>query len=40
MALACDSDHELTAQLVVTTSLLCSLTLFLWIFLFKQIGFL
>lgn len=40
MALACDSDHELTAQLVVTTSLLCSLTLFLWIFLFKQLGFL
>jgi len=40
MALACGSDHELTGQVVVTTSLLCSLTLFLWIFLFKQLGFL
>jgi hypothetical protein len=40
MALACDSDHELTAQLVVTTSLFCSLTMFLWIFLLKQLGLL
>ncbi|MGI5963798.1 MAG: AEC family transporter [Lawsonibacter sp.] len=40
MALACDSDHELTAQLVVITSLLCSFTLFLWIFSFKQLGLL
>ncbi|WP_158099012.1 AEC family transporter [Flavonifractor sp. An100] len=40
MALACGSDHELTAQLVVSTSLFCSLTLFLWIFLLKQIGLL
>jgi hypothetical protein len=40
MALACDSDHELTAQLVVTTSLFCSLTIFLWIFLLKQLGLL
>lgn len=40
MALACDSDHELTAHVVVTTSLLCSLTLFLWIFLLKQLGLL
>ena len=40
MALACDSDHQLTAQLIVTTSLLCSLTLFLWIFLLKQLALL
>ena len=40
MALACDSDHELTAQLVVITSLLCTFTLFFWIFLLKQLGFL
>ncbi|MCI8870199.1 MAG: AEC family transporter [Lawsonibacter sp.] len=40
MALACDSDHELTGQLVVATSLFCSLTLFLWIFLLKQTGLL
>lgn len=40
MALACDSDHELTAHVVVTTSLLCSLTLFIWIFLLKQLGLL
>lgn len=38
MALACGSDHELTGQIVVTTSLLCSLTLFLWIFILKQLG--
>lgn len=40
MALACDSDHELTGQIVVTTSLFCSLTMFLWIFLLKQSGLL
>lgn len=40
MALACNSDHQLTAQLVVLTSLLCTITLFLWIFLLKQLGFL
>ena len=40
MALVCDSDHELTAQLVVSTSLLCTFTLFFWIFLLKQLGFL
>ena len=40
MALSCDSDHELTAQLVVITSLLCSFTLFCWIFFLKQLGFL
>ena len=40
MALACDSDHELTGQIVVTTSFFCCLTLFLWIFLFKQMGLL
>ena len=38
MALACDSDHELTGQIVVTTSFLCCLTLFVWIFLLKQVG--
>lgn len=38
MALAYDSDHELTGQLVVSTSLFCSLTLFLWIFALKQVG--
>lgn len=40
MALACDSDHELTAHLVVITSLLCTFTLFCWIFFLKQLGFL
>lgn len=40
MALACGSDHELTAQIVVTTSLLCCLSLFLWIFALKQLGLL
>lgn len=38
MGLVYDSDYELAGQLVVTTSLLCCLTLFLWIFLFKQLG--
>ena len=38
MALACDSDHELTAQSVFTTSFFCSFTLFLWIFALKQAG--
>ena len=40
MALACDSDHELTGQIVVITSLLCSLSLFLWVFLLKQLALL
>ncbi len=40
MAIACESDHELTGQSVVTTSLFCCLTLFLWIFILKQLGFL
>lgn len=38
MAMAYDSDYEFTAQIVVTTSLICSLTLFLWIFALKQMG--
>lgn len=38
MALACDSNHELTAQVVVTTSLFFCLTMFLWIFTLKQLG--
>jgi len=38
MAMVYGSDHELTGQFVVTTSLFCCLTLFLWIFLLKQIG--
>jgi len=40
MALARDSDHELTGQIVVTTSLFCCVTLFLWIFVLKQLGLL
>ena len=40
MAIARDSDHELTGQIVVTTSFLCCFTMFLWIFLLKQLGFL
>ena len=38
MALACDSDHELTAQAVVTTSLFFCLSMLLWIFALKQMG--
>ena len=38
MALVYDSDHELTAQIVVTTSIVCTFTLFLWIFCLKQLG--
>ena len=38
MAVACDSDHQLTGQIVVTSSLLCCLTVFLWIFFLKQAG--
>ena len=34
-----DSDAELAGELVVTTSMLCCITLFLWIFLLKQLGF-
>lgn len=40
MAIACDSDHELTGQAVVTTAFLACFTLFLWIFLLKQFAFL
>ncbi len=40
MALACDSDHELTAQVVVTTSLFFCLTMMFWIFVLKQLNFL
>ena len=40
MAIARDSDHELTGQIVVTTSFLCCFTMFLWIFFLKQLGFL
>ena len=38
MALACDSDHELTAQVVVSTSMFFCLTMLLWIFGLKQLG--
>lgn len=38
MALACDSDHELTAQVVVTSSLFFCLTMLFWIFALKQMG--
>ena len=40
MAMARDSDYELTGQIVVTTSFLCCVTLFLWIFILKQLGLL
>ena len=40
MAIAMDSDAELTGQIVVLTSLLCSFSMFLWIFLLKQAGLL
>lgn len=38
MAMAAGSDYELTGQLVVMSSLMCSFTLFLWIFVLKQLG--
>lgn len=38
MAMARDSDHELTGQIVVTTSFFCCITMFLWIFTLKQLG--
>lgn len=38
MALVYDSDDVLSGQTVITTSLFCCFTLFLWIFLFKQLG--
>lgn len=38
MALVYDSDDELSGQTVIITSLFCCVTLFLWIFLFKQLG--
>ena len=34
-----DSDADLAAELVVTTSLFCCLSMFVWIFLLKQMGF-
>ena len=40
MAMARDSDHELTGQIVVTTSFFCCITLFFWIFALKQLGLL
>ena len=40
MAIARDSDHELTGQIVVTTSFLCCISLFFWIFLLRQLGLL
>ena len=40
MAIARDSDHEFTCQIVVTTSFLCCFTMFLWIFFLKQFGIL
>lgn len=40
MALACDSDHELTAQIVATSSLLFCFTMIFWIFTLKQLRFL
>ena len=40
MAIARDSDHELTGQIVVTTSFFCCITLFFWIFALKQLGLL
>ena len=38
MCQAYDSDADLAAELVVTTSVFCCLTLFIWIFLLKQLG--
>ena len=40
MAIARDSDHELTGQIVVTTSFFCCITLFFWSFILKQLGLL
>ena len=40
MAIARDSDHELTGQIVVTTSFFCCISLFIWIFILKQLGLL
>lgn len=38
MCQAYDSDADLAAELIVTTSTLCCFSLFLWIFLLKQLG--
>ena len=38
MSLVYDSDSELAAELIVTTSMLCCLSFFLWIFFLKQLG--
>ena len=40
MAIARDSDHELTGQIVVTTSFFCCVTIFVWILLLKRLGLL
>ena len=40
MAIARDSNHKLTGQLVVTTSFLCCVTLFFWILLLRQFSLL
>lgn len=40
MAMARDSDYELTGQVVVTSSFFCCITLFLWIFCLKLLGLL
>lgn len=38
MSLVYDSDAELTGELVITTSLFCCFTLFLWVFAGKQLA--
>jgi predicted permease len=38
MAQQMGGDAELAGNIVVATSALCSLTLFLWCFLFKSLG--
>ena len=38
MAQQMDGDGELAGQLVVLSSALCILTIFLWIFALKQLG--
>ena len=40
MAVAMDSDYDLTGEMVTFTTVLSCLTLFGWIFLLKQLGFL
>lgn len=38
MALQMDSDGPLTAQIVAVTTALCIVTVFLWVFILKQLG--